>query len=98
MTSSAPRVDELEFDEHNEEELARHGIDPLRAYAVVTGQPLFVRNKRGRAATYKVIGPDSSGTMLTIPIAATALPGRWRPVTGWASTRGEVTLWRKAYA
>jgi hypothetical protein len=98
MSSSAPRVDELEFDEHNEGELARHGIDPLRAYAVIASQPLFMRNKRGRAATYKVIGPDGGGTMLTIAIAATAARGRWRPVTGWASTKGEITLWRKAYA
>ena len=98
MASSVPRIDELEFDEHNEEELARHGIDPLQVYAVLAGQPLFVRNKRGRAATYKVIGLDSSGAMLTIAIAATTVRGRWRPVTGWLSTRGEVTLWRKAYA
>jgi len=98
MSSSAPRIDELEFDEHNEDELARHGIDPLQVCAVLADQPLFVRNKRGRAATYKVIGPDSSGTMLTVAIAATAVRSRWRPVTGWPSTRGEVTLWRKAYA
>ena len=98
MTSSAPRIDELEFDEHNEDELARHGIDPIRAFAVLAGQPLLVRNRRRRAATYKVIGPDSGGTMLTIAIAATAVRGRWRPITGWASTKGEVTLWRKAYA
>jgi uncharacterized DUF497 family protein len=98
MLSSSPRLDELEFDEHNEKELAHHGIDVLRAYAVVASQPLFVRNKRGRAAAYKVIGPDSGGAMLTIAIAATAVRGRWRPVTGWASTKGEITLWRKAYA
>ena len=98
MTSSAPRVDELDFDDHNEEELARHSIDPVQAYEVLAGQPLFVRNKRGRAATYKVIGPDNGSTMLTIPIAPTAVPGRWRPVTGWASTKGEITLWRRDYA
>jgi hypothetical protein len=98
MTSSAPWIDEPQFDDDNEDELARHGIDPLQVYAVLAGQPLFVRNKRGRVATYKVIGPDSSGTMLTIPIAPTPVPGQWRPVTGWASTKGEVTLWRKAYA
>jgi uncharacterized DUF497 family protein len=98
MTSSAPRVDELEFDDYNREELAQHGIDLLQVHAVLGRQPLFVRNKRGRTATYKVIGPDNSGTMLTIPIAPTAVPGQWRPVTGWASTRGELTLWRKAYA
>jgi uncharacterized DUF497 family protein len=98
MTSSAPRVDELDFDDYNREELAQHGIDLLQVHAVLGRQPLFVRNKRGRAATYKVIGPDNSGTMLTIPIAPTAVPGQWRPVTGWASTRGEVTLWRKTYA
>ena len=98
MTSSAPRVDELEFDDYNREELAQHGIDLLQVYAVLGRQPLFVRNKRGRAATYKVIGPDSSGRMLTVAIAATAVRSRWRPVTGWPSTRGEVTLWRRAYA
>jgi len=98
MTSSALRIDELEFDEHNEEELARHGIDPPEVYAVLAGQPVLVRNRRRRAATYKVIGPDSSGAMLTIAIAATRVRRRWRPVTGWPSTSGEVTLWRKAYA
>jgi uncharacterized DUF497 family protein len=98
MTSSAPRVDELEFDDYNREELAQHGIDLLQVHAVLGRQPVFVRNKRGRAATYKVIGPDNGGTMLTIPIAPTAVPGQWRPVTGWASTRGEITLWRKSYA
>ena len=98
MPSTPPRVDELEFDEHNEEELARHGIDPTRTYEVLAWQPLFVRNKRGRAAAYKVIGPDSSGTMVTIAIATTTVRGHWRPVTGWASTRGEITLWRKSYA
>ena len=98
MKSSAPRVDELEFDDHNEDELARHGIDPLQVYAVLAHQPLFVRNKRGHAAIYKVIGPDNGRTMLTIAIAATAVRGRWRPVTGWASTKGEITLWRKHYA
>jgi len=98
MSSTAPRVDELEFDEHNEQELASHDIDPLQVMTVLAGRPLFVRNKRGRAATHKVIGPDSGGTILTIAIAATAVQGRWRPVTGWASTKGEITLWRKAYA
>jgi hypothetical protein len=71
---------------------------PLAGHAVVAFQPLFVRNKRGRAAGYKVVGPDHGGTMLTIAIAATTVRGRWRPVTGWASTKGEITLWRKAYA
>ena len=98
MSSSAPRVDEPDFDDHNVEELARHGIHPIQVFEVLAGQPLFVRNKRGRAATYKVIGPDNGGTMLTIPIAATTVPGHCRPVTGWASTKGEITLWRKAYA
>ncbi len=98
MASSAPRINELQFDENNEEKLRRHDIDPMQVYEVVAGQPLFVRNKRRRRATHKVIGPDDGGTMLTIPIAPTQVTGQWRPVTAWASTKGEVTLWRKAYA
>jgi len=96
--SRTPRINELEFDDHNEQELAQHNIDVLEVHAVLAQQPLFVRNKRGRAAAYKVIGPDNGGTMLTIAIAPTPVAGRWRPVTGWASTKGEVTLWRKHYA
>lgn len=92
-----PEVKELEFDENNEGELRKHGIDPVQAFAVLSGTPLYVRNKRRRSAIYKVIGPDAGGTMLTVLISPTAVKGRWRPVTGWASTKGEQTLWRKSH-
>ena len=91
-----PRIYELEFDEENEEELWRHGLDVVRVAAVLADRPAFFRNKRRRTGLYKMVGPDASGVMLTVIIRPTAVRGRWRAVTGWQSTKGEVTLWRRA--
>ena len=81
------RVYELEMDETNAEELAKHGISEARVLSVLEGRPQFFRNKRGRAATHVMIGPDSSGIILAIPIKPTHIPGRWRPITGWEVTK-----------
>ena len=90
-------VAELHFDdEKNVEEIAAHGITTDQVAAVLEGNPRFRRNKRGHAATHKMIGPDNSGIMLTVPIMPTHIYGLWQPVTAWPSTREEITRWRQA--
>lgn len=90
-------VAELHFDdEKNVEEIAEHGITTDQVASVLEGKPRFFRNKRGRAATHVMIGPDNNGMMLTVPIMPTHIYGLWQPVTAWRSTSGQITRWRQA--
>lgn len=92
-----PWVVLLEFDDDNLDELWRHGITARRVLAVLHGGPIYVRNKKGRAGSYKMVGRDASGTMVTVVIAPTGVAGRWRPITGWESTKDESGKWRRQH-
>lgn len=85
----------LQFDEDNEEKLARRQISPFDAYDVLHGKPKFFRNKRRRSGIYKMIGPDRGGRMLSIVIRPTGVAGVWQPVTGWLSTRAEIRAYKR---
>jgi len=86
----------LEFDDDNLEEIEAHGISMQQVESVLVGRPKFFPNKRGRSATDVMVGPDSSGSMISTPIIATPVPGRWRPVTAYESGKGDIAKWRQA--
>ncbi len=86
-----PKVEELDFDPYNVAEMSRHGVECEDVIAVLAGRHRFFRNRRGRAATHLMVGPDASGRMLTVPIAPTRIRGKWRPVTAWPSSKGQIT-------
>ena len=87
---------DLEFDEDNLEHLASHGLTPRRVLQVLDGEEyVLLRNKRSGSGQLKLIGPDRGGQFWTVILAATDEPGVWRPVTGWQTTRGERTIYRK---
>ena len=50
----AAKVFELQFDDFNESEMARHGVRPREVRQVLDSAPAFFRNKRGHAATLQV--------------------------------------------
>jgi len=89
-------VEELEFDDENRSEIEDHNITMMQIQSVLEGSPRFFRNKRGRAGTHQMIGPDSSGIVLTVPIIETPVHGLWRPITAWPSTKAQETKWRQA--
>jgi hypothetical protein len=91
-----PQVFEFEFDDGNEEEMARHGVRPLEVLQVLDLRPAFFRNKKKHAATLIMVGPTDGGRFLTVPIAPTPVQGRWRPVTAWGSSTGEMTRYNVA--
>jgi hypothetical protein len=75
-----------EWDEGNERELATHGLSRRIIRQVADEWPKFRKNRRGRAATHQMIGPDGGGRMWTICIKQAAdHPGVWRAITGWAA-------------
>ena len=91
-----PHVYGLEFDEGNEQELARHAVSNDEVLQVFDGDPVFLPNRRGRAGTILMVGPTLGGRFLTVPLAPTAVHGFWRPVTGWTSAVKEVARYRAA--
>lgn len=91
-----PHYLELEFDDDNIAELDRHGVAVEDVEAVFFGTPRFFKNKRGRAGTRLMVGPDRGGRLLAVPIVETAVDGRWKPITAWPATENQKKLWRRA--
>ncbi len=82
-------VAELEVDDANEEEMARHGISMPEIFQLLDDRIEVFKNKRGRSAEFLMIGVTHGGRFITAPIVPTAVEGRWRPVTAWPASAPE---------
>jgi len=90
-------IDEWQWDDGNLDELARHGLSRRIVERVGEEIPRFRRNKRGRAATHQMIGPDDGGTIWTICIGELpSWPGVWRAITGWKATPAEIGWYERS--
>jgi uncharacterized DUF497 family protein len=86
----------LDWDEESEEHLWQHGVKAKHADEVFYGGlAVFLRNKKGRRGSIRMVGPDRGGAMWTVVLAGTRRQGFWRPVTGWPSTKGECALYER---
>ncbi len=93
----AIRIDGWEIDEDNDAELARHGIDAEIIEEVSAEETRrFRRNRKHRAATHQMIGPDRGGRFWVVCIVRTAQPFIWRPVTGWEAREREIEWYRRS--
>jgi hypothetical protein len=77
-------IEDWRWEETDLEELANHGLSREIVLQVAYERPRFRRNKRGRAASHQMIGPDYGGRMWTICLMEVpGHPGQWRAITGW---------------
>jgi hypothetical protein len=78
------RVEDLHISDRARDKLASHGV-PLRAvHQVLYGRPKYCKNKKNRAASYLMIGPDRGGAMWAIAIRESDYQlGLWDVITGW---------------
>jgi hypothetical protein len=78
------RIEDLLFDDRSRDKLASHRV-PIRAVRqVFFERPKYRKNRRRRAASHQMIGPDWGGVMWTMCIKETNYqPGLWRVVNGW---------------
>jgi hypothetical protein len=83
------RIAELEFDDYNEEKLAEHRIHPAEVMQLLDNPFTVRRNKKAGSGDRQLIGQTNGGRALTVILAATHVPDRWRPITGWDSTPAE---------
>jgi hypothetical protein len=91
---AAIRIAELEFDEDNEDELAAHNVTAIEVLEILDNLFTVRRNKKNRSGARLLIGQTNGGRVLTIVLAPTHTPDRWRPVTGWTSTAPERKMLR----
>lgn len=80
---------EFDVDDDNASKFAAHGISENQLRTVLDRPFRIIRNRAERAADYLLIGRDSSGVCLTIPIAPTSDPTVWRPFTAWRCKASE---------
>jgi hypothetical protein len=85
-------VHDFEWDARNEGH-QEHGLDQFIADEVKEGVRLFFHNESGKSGSHKMIGQDEQGCFWTIIIDRTSVAGRWRPITGWPSTDGELSAY-----
>ncbi len=79
------------------QQLAAHGITVAVVDQVSNEKPRFRRNKKGRAASHQMIGPDRGGAIWVICILEMPLrAGLWRAVTGWRARGSEQEWYRRS--
>ena len=93
--SRSIRIDDWDADDANLGELAAHGLTLEMVEQVATNEPRFRRNKKGRPATYQMIGPDDGGLMRVVCLLETG-PAIWRPITGSNASDHEKEWWRNS--
>ncbi len=79
------RIDDLIFDEYNEDEAAAHGISVRDMRQVFLGGYELLKNANRHLADYLMVGQNRGGRWITIPIARTPIVGLWRPATAYPS-------------
>ncbi len=89
-------VAEWQWDDENVAHIARHGLRPRDIRQVAENDPRFRRNRKGRAATHQMVGPDDGGRFVAaFLVAVPGTPGRWRVVTARPATPAERQWWEK---
>lgn len=67
---------------------------PIEVFEVFDSDPVYVPNKKGRSAHWKMLGDTDGGRALTILVVCQEVRRLLRPITGWDSQSWELTRWR----
>lgn len=83
-------------EEENEAELWTHGIRWWGVEDVFWNGPTWTRDKRDASGDYKMIGETDGGRRLTIVVEVKTVRRILRPITGWNSTKGELSRYGRS--
>lgn len=90
-------IAEWQWDEGNLAELAQHGLSRRTVRQVWREGPRFRRNRKNRAASHQMIGPDSGGAVWVVCIVeVVGQPGLWRAITGWRAEDEDEAWYRRS--
>lgn len=77
--------------DEDEAELAAHHIRPPEVEEVYLGVHVWAKDKKWEAAEWLLVGRTRGGRALTIAIRTDDVFRTIRAITGWDTTRGEIT-------
>lgn len=90
-------IAEWDWRDEDIEHMARHGVRPANVLAVWRELPKYRRNRKGRAASHQMIGPDRGGLFFTIFIRQDDVTtGLWRAITGRNAVQAERAWWERS--
>jgi uncharacterized DUF497 family protein len=90
-------VAHLIFDEHNEAEMARHGVVADEVDQLKWNRKVISDNPRGEQGSVLLIGETDGGRLLTVPLAPTDDPTTWRPATAFDASRHHCALFDRRH-
>jgi uncharacterized DUF497 family protein len=76
------RILALEWDDHNINHVAEHGITDIEIDQMLSNTHILVPNK-GHEPRLFLVGVTNGGRILTVVVEPTRDEGTWRPVTAW---------------
>ncbi len=76
------RIFALEWDEHNIDHIALHGITDVEIDQMLSNTHILVPNK-GHEPRLFLVGTTNGGRALTVVVEPTRDYGTWRPITAW---------------
>jgi hypothetical protein len=82
-------IRQLQWDDANRDELARHRIADSEAQELLDVDEWVADTHPAYPGQVRIIGRTRSGRWLTVALEPTARPEVWRPITGWDSTPTE---------
>ena len=86
--------EDVDLDEANESEMARHGVAGWEAAEVFWNGPVWASNKQARAGEWLMLGRTDAGRRLTVPVTYDADRRLVRPITAWDSSAGEAARFK----
>jgi uncharacterized protein len=87
---------EFDWDEHNEQHLAKHGIRPSEAEDILGGNHMLLEYQmEGNEQRWVAVGATRTGRILNIVFA---IRGETiRPITGWDADKATADLYVKEW-
>ena len=83
---------EFDWDKHNERHLAKHGITPVDAEDVLSGDHILLEYQtEGEEQRWVAVGATRTGR--TLNIVFTIRNGGVRPITGWIADKETADLY-----
>lgn len=87
---------EFDWDEHNEQHLARHGISPRDAEDVLLGNHILLQYQTaGNEQRWVAVGATRTGRVLSIVFAVRG--EAMRPITGWVSDKETADMYLREW-
>ncbi len=89
-------IERFVWDDANVEHIALSRVTTRDVESVWLQDPKYRSNKRNRAATHQMIGPDTGGTFFAVFIREETTKGLWRVITARQAEDHEENWWRRS--